>query len=42
LKALREGVKVADLQGIAAPELMQQVTRAGQYRQWTKDYLGGE
>jgi oxaloacetate decarboxylase len=42
LKALRDGVKVGDLQGIASSELMQQVTRAGQYRQWTKDYLGGE
>jgi oxaloacetate decarboxylase len=40
LKALRDGVQPADLTGIASPELMQQVTRAGRYRQWTKDFLG--
>ena len=28
--------------GIASPELMQQVTRGADYRQWTKDFLGGE
>ena len=27
---------------IASPELMQRVTRAADYRQWTKDFLGGE
>jgi oxaloacetate decarboxylase len=42
LKALRDGVKPADLTGIAPPELMQRVTRAAQYREWTKDFLGGE
>src|SRR6185503_12684392 len=42
LKALREGAKPGDLTGIASPELMQRVTRAADYRQWTKDYLGGE
>ena len=42
LKALREGTQPADLQGIASPELMQRVTRAADYRQWTKDFLGGE
>ena len=42
LKALRDGTKPADLQGIASPELMQRVTRAADYRQWTKDFLGGE
>jgi oxaloacetate decarboxylase len=42
LKALRDGTKPADLTGIASPELMQRVTRAADYRQWTKDYLGGE
>jgi carboxyvinyl-carboxyphosphonate phosphorylmutase len=42
LKALREGAKPSDLQGIASPELMQRVTRASDYRQWTKDFLGGE
>jgi carboxyvinyl-carboxyphosphonate phosphorylmutase len=42
LKALRDGTKPADLAGIAAPELIQLVTRAADYRQWTKDFLGGE
>ena len=41
LKALRDGTKPADLIGIASPELMQQVTRGADYRQWTKDFLGG-
>src|ERR1044071_6019362 len=42
LKALRDGAKPAELIGIASPELMQRVTRAADYRQWTRDYLGGE
>jgi len=41
LKALRDGTKPAELTGIASPELMQRVTRAADYRQWTKDFLGG-
>jgi oxaloacetate decarboxylase len=41
LKALRDGTKPADLTGIASAELMQQVTRAANYRQSTKDFLGG-
>jgi carboxyvinyl-carboxyphosphonate phosphorylmutase len=41
LKALRDGVKPAELAGIASPELMQQVTRAADYRHATKDFLGG-
>jgi len=42
LKALREGKKPSELTGIASPDLMQQVTRGADYRQWTKDFLGGE
>src|SRR5499427_1672048 len=41
LKALRDGTKPADLTGIASQELMQKVTRAADYRQWTRDFLGG-
>lgn len=41
LKALREGMSPADLEGVASPELMQRVTRDGDYRRWMKDYLGG-
>jgi carboxyvinyl-carboxyphosphonate phosphorylmutase len=42
LKALREGTQPSDLTGIASSELMQKVTRAADYRQWTRDFLGGE
>src|SRR3954464_7928779 len=42
LKALRDGAKPNELTGIAQPELMQRVTRAADYRQWTKEFLGGE
>jgi hypothetical protein len=41
LKALREGVPPSELKNIAPPELMRRVTRAGDYHQWTKDFLGG-
>ena len=41
LKALREGVAPRDLKNIASPELMRRVTRADDYQQWTKDFLGG-
>ena len=42
LKALREGVSPADLEGVAPPELMRRVTRADSYAAWTRDFLGGE
>lgn len=41
LKALRDGVKPADLKGLASPELMQQVTREAAYSAATRDFLGG-
>jgi carboxyvinyl-carboxyphosphonate phosphorylmutase len=41
LKALRDGAKPGELQGIASPELMRRVTRGDDYAQWTKDFLGG-
>jgi carboxyvinyl-carboxyphosphonate phosphorylmutase len=41
LKALREGTKPGALAGIASDDLMRQVTRAADYRRWTKDFLGG-
>jgi oxaloacetate decarboxylase len=41
LKALRDGVPPRELKNIASPELMRQVTRAADYQQWTKDFLGG-
>jgi len=39
LKALREGVAPADIEGTASGELMRQVTRADAYDQQTKDWL---
>jgi len=41
LKALREGVKPADLKNIASSELMRRVTRGDDYQAWTRDFLGG-
>jgi hypothetical protein len=41
LKALRNGVPPHELKNIASSDLMRQVTRAGDYQRWTKDYLGG-
>jgi carboxyvinyl-carboxyphosphonate phosphorylmutase len=41
LKALREGTKPSELQGIASAETMRRVTRDGDYRSWTEKFLGG-
>jgi carboxyvinyl-carboxyphosphonate phosphorylmutase len=41
LKALRAGVAPSSLKNLAAPELMRRVTRADDFRDWTRDYLGG-
>lgn len=41
LKALRDGVAPADLQGLASPALMQLVTREAEYSATTRDFLGG-
>jgi carboxyvinyl-carboxyphosphonate phosphorylmutase len=41
LKALREGTKPPDLQGVASAETMQRVTRSGDYQTWTQRFLGG-
>jgi carboxyvinyl-carboxyphosphonate phosphorylmutase len=41
LKALREGTKPAELQGIASAETMRRVTRDGDYKSWTEKFLGG-
>jgi carboxyvinyl-carboxyphosphonate phosphorylmutase len=39
LKALREGTPAAELEGVASAELMKRVTRDGDYRRWTKEFL---
>jgi oxaloacetate decarboxylase len=41
LKALRDGTPPRELTGLPSPELMAKVTRADDYRQWTRDFLGG-
>ncbi|MCK8783724.1 isocitrate lyase/PEP mutase family protein [Roseomonas sp. NAR14] len=41
LKALREGTAPKDLQNLAPPALMRQVTRESDYQGWTRDFLGG-
>ena len=41
LKALREGTKTGDLQGIASADTMHRVTRGGDYKSWTEKFLGG-
>src|SRR6201996_2589648 len=39
LKALRDGTRPADLQGVASSELMAKVTRQGDYKSWTEKFL---
>lgn len=39
LKALRDGTPPAELEGIASPELMQQLTRDAQYQDWQDEFL---
>lgn len=41
LKALREGTKPADLPGLPAPGLVASATRDSDYKEWTRDFLGG-
>lgn len=41
LKALRAGTSPAALGGLASKELMDRVTREGDYQRWLKDFQGG-
>jgi carboxyvinyl-carboxyphosphonate phosphorylmutase len=41
LKALRDGTPPSQLTGLASAELMQRVTRAEDYQQGTREFLGG-
>jgi carboxyvinyl-carboxyphosphonate phosphorylmutase len=41
LKALRDGTSPSQLTGLATAELMQRVTRAEDYQQGTREFLGG-
>ena len=41
LKALRDGAKPSDLPGLPAPGLTAAATRDRDYKQWTRDFLGG-
>jgi oxaloacetate decarboxylase len=42
LKALREGMRPAEIQGLPAPELVRTVTRADDYDRQMRDWLGGQ
>ena len=39
LKALRDGVKPSELQGVASADTMKRVTREGEYKSWTEKFL---
>ena len=39
LKALRDGTAPTDLKGVAATELMRRVTRDGDYKRWSEEFL---
>jgi oxaloacetate decarboxylase len=39
LKALREGAKPSELQGIASTDMMKRVTREGDYKSWTEKFM---
>lgn len=41
LKALRDGTPTAQLENIAGKPLMDQVTRQGNYTEWSREFLGG-
>ncbi|MHB8667904.1 MAG: isocitrate lyase/PEP mutase family protein [Burkholderiales bacterium] len=41
MKALREGTPPAKLANIASAQLMQQVSREGDYARWSESFLGG-
>ena len=41
LKALRDGVKPADLTGIASGDFMKGAMRDADYKRWMKEFLGG-
>jgi len=41
LSALRAGTLPKELPGVASGELMQRLTRQGDYRAWMQDFLGG-
>ena len=42
MKALREGVKPADLQGLPSGDLTQAVKRNAEYERWIDEFLGGK
>ena len=42
LKALRDGTQPKDLPGLPEGGLMGRITREGDYKRWTKDYLEGK
>ena len=41
LSALRKGVPPAEITGVASDEMLKRLSRDGDYRHWTKEFLGG-
>ena len=41
MKALRDGVPPRELKGVPSAEFMAKATRDGDYKKWTRDFLGG-
>ena len=39
LKALRDGTPPAELDGVAPPDLMKQLTRDDRYKSWQDEFL---
>jgi carboxyvinyl-carboxyphosphonate phosphorylmutase len=39
MKALRDGTAPQQISGLASPALMDRITHAAQYREWTRDFL---
>lgn len=42
LKALRDGTPPKELKGVASPETMKRLTRAADYEEWSREWLGGK
>ncbi len=41
MKALRDGIAPAAIQGLPPDDFMKRITRDAQHKSWTKDFLGG-
>src|SRR5205823_5375785 len=41
LSALRQGVPPSEIPGVASDEMLKRLSREGDYRRWTTEFLGG-